>query len=112
MPGSAISPVEVIQVTRHGLWLAVGDDEYFLDFGNFPWFKKAAIDAICAVEEPGPGHFHWPLLDIDLDIETILHPERFPLLDQAKGLKYSAHQLSPKPRGPRLWHPAFPRNYT
>jgi hypothetical protein len=85
MPGIVISPVEVIQVSRYGLWLAVGDAEYFLNFRDFPWFREASIDAICAVEEAAKDHFHWPLLDIDLDVETILHPERFPLLDQARG---------------------------
>ena len=84
MLGSAISPVEVVQVTRYGLWLAAGDEEYFLNFSNFPWFRKASIDAVCNVEEAAPGHFHWPLLDIDLDIETILHSERFPLVDRGR----------------------------
>ena len=31
------------------------------------------------VEEPTPGHFFWPDLDVDLGIESIEHPERFPL---------------------------------
>jgi len=31
------------------------------------------------VEEPMPGHFYWPNLDVDLSIESIEHPERFPL---------------------------------
>jgi len=85
MPGSAISLVEVVQVTRHGLWLAAGDRELFLDFKLFPWFAKANIEAICAVEEVAPGHFHWPVLDIDLDIGTILDPGSYPLVDRAGG---------------------------
>lgn len=82
MPGSVTSPIEIVQVSRFGIWLAAGDNEYFLDFVHFPWFRKASIEAICAVEEEAPGHFHWPLLDIDLDVETILNPERYPLVDK------------------------------
>ncbi|WP_394707314.1 DUF2442 domain-containing protein [uncultured Desulfobacter sp.] len=32
------------------------------------------------VEEPSPGHFYWPDLDVDLGVESIEHPERFPYL--------------------------------
>jgi hypothetical protein len=82
MPGIAISPVEVVQVTRHGLWLAVGDAEYFLDFKHFPWFRDATISAVCEVKEVMPGHFFWPVLDIDLDLDAIRFPEKYPLVYQ------------------------------
>jgi hypothetical protein len=26
-----------------------------------------------------PGHFHWPDLDVDLSLQIIRNPERFPL---------------------------------
>lgn len=69
-----MSPIEVIQVTRHGLWLAVADAEYFLDFKHFPWFREATIGAVCEVEEVAPGHFFWPQLDVDLDLASIREP--------------------------------------
>jgi hypothetical protein len=37
------------------------------------------VGKILNVEEPTPGHFYWPDLDVDLDTESIEHPERFPL---------------------------------
>jgi hypothetical protein len=80
MPGIVTSQVEVVQVTPFGLWVAVDDREYFLDFKLFPWFKKATIDAIGRVEEVAPGHLFWPSLDVDLDIDTIMNPEEFPLV--------------------------------
>ena len=83
MPGTVISPIEVVHISRRGFWLAVGNSEYFLDFDLFPWFRKASVDAICMVEEAAPGHFYWPDLDVDLDLESILHPELFPLVDRA-----------------------------
>jgi len=68
-----------MHMTRHGLWLAVGDTEYFLDFKHFPWFRDATIDAICDVTEVTPGHFYWPQLDVDLDLDSIREPEKYPL---------------------------------
>jgi hypothetical protein len=81
MPGNDISPVEIVHVNRRGLWLASGDAEYYLDFKHFPWFQKASIETVCEVEEITPGHFYWPKLDLDLDLDTILNPDRYPLVD-------------------------------
>jgi len=80
MPGTVTSPVEIVQITPFGLWLAIGEREYFLDFRNFPWFRQATIEAIGKVDELAPGHLFWPLLDIDLDLASIEHPEDFPLV--------------------------------
>jgi len=80
MPEIVTSPVEVVQITKFGLWLAVGEEEYFLDFSFFPWFRKASIEAICEVNEVRPGHLYWPKLDIDLDIDRIRSPEKYPLV--------------------------------
>lgn len=80
MPGIVTSPVEVVQITKFGLWLAVGDAEYYLDFKNFPWFQSASITDICDLEEVSPGHLYWQTLDIDLDIETIKEPGLYPLV--------------------------------
>ena len=37
------------------------------------------VMAIVKVEEPFPGHFHWPEIDVDLTVDMIEHPERFAL---------------------------------
>jgi hypothetical protein len=37
------------------------------------------VSAIVNVEQPHPHHLYWPVLDLDLDVESIEHPERFPL---------------------------------
>ena len=80
MPGTAISAPEVTHVSKHGLWLLRDDEELFLPFEQFPWFRKATIEQIAHVEAPGPDHFYWPELDIDLAVESIRHPEAFPLI--------------------------------
>jgi len=53
--------------------------ELFMSYEDFPWFKDVPLRKILNVEEPHPGHFYWPDLDVDLTVETIEHPERFPI---------------------------------
>jgi hypothetical protein len=78
--GADISKAEVLNVSPHGFWLMVREREYFLSFADFPWFRTAAIQQIFAVELSHRSHLYWPELDIDLDLERIEHPEKFPLI--------------------------------
>ncbi|MDQ1336318.1 MAG: hypothetical protein QG552_3268 [Thermodesulfobacteriota bacterium] len=77
--GKFTSEVEVTNISAHGIWLLSEDEEYFLPYDDFPWFRDVPIGRILNVEEPIPGHFYWPDLDIDLSAESIEHLERFPL---------------------------------
>ena len=77
--GKSIFPVEVANISQHGVWLLADRGEWFMSYDKFPWFKNVPITKILNVEEPTPGHFYWPDLDIDLSIEILEHPERFPL---------------------------------
>ncbi|MFZ4616017.1 MAG: DUF2442 domain-containing protein [Rectinemataceae bacterium] len=80
MPGIATSQVEIVQVTRFGIWLASGDEEFWLDYRQYPWFQSTTTDAVCDVTEPSPGHYYWPRLDVDLEIEGLRNPENYPLI--------------------------------
>lgn len=71
--------VEVVSIGKHGFWLHLENREFFLAFADFPWFADAAVRQILNVRSPSPGHLHWPDLDVDLSLESIEHPERFPL---------------------------------
>ena len=77
--GKITSEVEIANISSHGIWLLSENQELFLSYDDFPWFKDVTIQQILNVEEPMPGHFYWPDLDVDLSIESIEHPERFPL---------------------------------
>jgi hypothetical protein len=85
--GRSISPAEVTNVSTHGFWLFVGERELFVAFQQFPWFRDASIRAITNVEWPSPHHLYWPDLDVDLALESIEHPERYPLVNQAPPAK-------------------------
>ena len=80
--GNNTSSPEVKDVSRHGFTLRLGREELFLGFDHFPWFRKAPIEKIRRVEQPSPQHLFWPELDIDLSVESIRHPERFPLISR------------------------------
>jgi hypothetical protein len=81
-PGLNTSPVEVTNISRHGFWLLLEDEELFLPFSDFPWFQHAAVGKILHVERPSANHLYWPELDVDLAVESILYPERFPLVSK------------------------------
>jgi Protein of unknown function (DUF2442) len=79
MPGSSTSVAEVTNVSRHGFWVLLDDEELLVPFDEFPWFKKATIEQLTKVEWPTPDHLYWPELDIDLSVESIRNPGKFPL---------------------------------
>jgi uncharacterized protein DUF2442 len=81
--GKLTSVVEVTNVSKHGFWLLLDEGERFLSFQHFPWFRDVSIGQLCNVELPHPQHLYWPDLDVDLAVESIDHPERFPLISRA-----------------------------
>jgi hypothetical protein len=82
--GRSTSQVEVTNVSPHGFWLFIGEQELFVSFKDFPWFKDASIRQITRVELPSVHHLYWPELDIDLAVDSLTHPERYPLVSQAQ----------------------------
>jgi len=84
MPGTGTFPVEVTNVSRHGLWLLVGNEELFLPFEHFPWFRDASIEKISVVERHTADHLYWPLLDVDVSVESIRTPDAFPLMAKTR----------------------------
>ena len=82
MGGSNTLAAEITHVSKHGFWLLLGEEELLLPFTEFPWFRQAIIDQLTTIEWPTPDHLYWPLLDIDLSVTSIRHPEQFPLLSR------------------------------
>jgi hypothetical protein len=80
--GKSTLAAEVTNITPSGVWMLVQGEEKFLSFEHFPWFREAAVSSVCAVELPSENHLYWPELDIDLAVESIDHPEQFPLVSK------------------------------
>jgi len=71
--------VEVLNISPHGIWLYVKGKEYFLSYQDDPWFKESKVTDIYEVELLHDTHLHWPQLDIDLEIESLDNPGKYPL---------------------------------
>ena len=63
--------VEVTRVSSRGIWLKAHDRKFFLSYYDFPWFKNKPVQAVLHVEEPSPGKFYWPEIDIHVDQDFI-----------------------------------------
>jgi uncharacterized protein DUF2442 len=77
--GKSTLEAEVTHIDMQGIWILIGDKESFLPFETFPWFRDASVGKIHNVELNN-NHLYWPDLDIDLAVESIEHPEQFPIV--------------------------------
>lgn len=97
--GKTISGAEVTNISRHGFWLLVAAEELFVSFKEFPWFKDASVSEILNVEWPQPHHLYWPDLDVDVAVESIRHPEKFPLVSKESRLTKRSRRRAKPARG-------------
>ncbi|HEX3035782.1 MAG TPA: DUF2442 domain-containing protein [Thermodesulfobacteriota bacterium] len=78
--GKNISEAKVTNISKHGFWMLINGEEYFLAFKDFPWLREAAISQITNVELLHSHHLYWADLDVDLELESIENPEKYPLI--------------------------------
>ena len=74
--------VEVTNISATGFWILMDNRELFLSFTRFPWFRNASVSELINVRRPSSHHLYWPNLDVDLAVESIKHPEHFPLVSK------------------------------
>ena len=77
--GKLTSSVD-IHTSPFGVWLLVDDVEYFLSYSDYPWFTHATISDLYDVELRHKTHLYWPKMDIDLALDTLKNPEKYPLI--------------------------------
>ena len=77
--GKSTSRVEVLNISKNGIWLYVNAKEYFLPYKDFPWFKYARVAEIHEVKLLHKHHLYWKALDVDLELESLEHLEQYPL---------------------------------
>ena len=81
--------VSVENITPLGIWLFVKGKEYFLNYEAYPYFKDQTIKSIHNVELIHNFHLHWPDLDVDLEIDNLENPEKYPLKSKITAKKSS-----------------------
>jgi len=77
-PGKSIS-VSVENITPFCIWLYVKEKEYFLSYKDYPYFKDQTLNSIQNVQLLHGYHLYWPYLDVDLEIDNLDRPEKYPL---------------------------------
>lgn len=77
------SDVRVTNVTQHGFRIFIGDREAYASFAHFPWFEHASITELTTVELTSPHHLYWPELDVDLAVDSLHDPDRYPLVSRS-----------------------------
>jgi len=78
--GTSTSGAEVVNISNHGFWLYVKGKEYFLSYEDYPWFADAKVNDIFNVELQHDSHISWPRLDIDLELDSLNNPDKYPLV--------------------------------
>jgi hypothetical protein len=71
--------VSVENISSFGIWLNVKGKEYFLDYNNYPFFKNHTIESIQNVNLLHGFHLYWKDIDIDLEIDNLETPQKYPL---------------------------------
>lgn len=71
--------VSVENISTFGIWLFVKGKEYFLNYDIYPYFKDENVNHISNVKLLHETHLHWPDLDVDLEIDNLENPEKYPL---------------------------------
>jgi hypothetical protein len=71
---------EVTGIDTRGIRVHVNQKDYFLPYQDYPWFRDAAVSEIVNVELLHGVHLHWPSLDVDLSVDSLENPGRYPLV--------------------------------
>ena len=82
--GARTSAAEVTNISVNGFWLLIDDQELFVAFADFPWFRDATVAQLARVERPSAHHLFWPALDVDLATDSLTQLELYPLVSKAR----------------------------
>lgn len=80
--------VDVLMINDRGVMLSVLGQDYFLSYNRVPWMRDATINEVLDVQMSGKNAIEWPKLEVDLEVESLKHPERYPLLIRRNELDY------------------------
>ena len=78
----------VLMINAQGIMLSVLGNDYFLSYNRILWMKDAPIRSVLNVQMSGTEAIEWPDLDVDLEIDSLRHPERYPLVIKRNPLDY------------------------
>lgn len=77
---SQSTSASVLMINSQGIMLSVLGNDYFISYNRIPWLRDARISDVLNIQISGRSAIAWPALDVDLEIDSLKHPERYPLL--------------------------------
>ncbi len=92
MPGQNISlnretdKPQITNIEHKGFWILVKNEELFVPFDSCPDFENATLSQLFVFRSDANGQaFHWDELDVDIEIDALKCPERYPLIFRKMG---------------------------
>ena len=79
---------DVLMINDRGIMISVEGQDYFLSYNRVPWMREATINDVLNVRMSGKNAIEWPQLGVDLEIDSLRHPERYPLLIKRNEFDY------------------------
>ncbi|MBK7236291.1 MAG: DUF2442 domain-containing protein [Sterolibacteriaceae bacterium] len=77
--------VEVTRVSKNGFWVSLPEEEVYLPFQHFPWFRDAPLRQVLNVQHPSTHKLYWPDLGIDIELQSITYPEPIAIVRPEEG---------------------------
>ena len=72
--------VSVLMINAQEIMLSVKGNDFFISYNRVPWLRDARISDVLNVRMCGHSAIEWEALGVDLEIESLKHPERYPLI--------------------------------
>ena len=85
---SSSTLVSVLMINAQGIMISVLGNDYFISYNRIPWMQDAPIRSVLNVQMSGPEAIEWPDLDVDHEIDSLRHPERYPLVIKRNQMDY------------------------
>ena len=70
--------VRILSINAEGVSLSVSGKVYFISYDRVPWFRNARVSEVLNVSMMGRMGIRWEDLDVDLEIDSLEHPEKYP----------------------------------
>ena len=80
--------VSVLMINAQGIMLSVKGNDFFISYNRVPWLRDARISDVLNVRMCGHSAIEWEALGVDLEIESLKHPERYPLIMKRSTLDF------------------------
>ena len=87
---SANTSASVLMINAQGIMLSVLGNDFVVSYNLIPWMQDAPIRSVLNVQMSGPEAIEWPDLDVDLEIDSLRHPERYPLVIKRSQMDFVA----------------------